>query len=118
MKATRLLLLMLAFWAPFSTVTAGVSMIDCPMTHGQTGDMAESHPAGCPGMAGEATDPADSGLGCDHCVACQLAHGVSLPTQATPMAVNPGGTAPDATLDDQVAPGIPATPFRPPLASA
>ncbi|MGM0517615.1 MAG: hypothetical protein ACQER6_08445 [Pseudomonadota bacterium] len=118
MKATHLILLMLAFWAPFSAVTAGVSMIDCPMTHGQMADMTGDHLADCPSMMGEAHGSADSGLGCDHCAGCQLAHGVSLPTQATAMTLHPGGTLPYAAVIDQIAPGIPNTPFRPPLASA
>jgi hypothetical protein len=121
MKAAHLLLLTLAFWAPFSAVTAGVSMIDCPMnhmTHGQMADMNGDHPACCPGMAGATHDPADSGLGCDHCAGCQLAHGVSLPAQATAVTLHPGATVPDTIVIDQIAPGVPNTPFRPPLASA
>ncbi|WP_322521347.1 hypothetical protein SR882_00200 [Guyparkeria halophila] len=110
MKFMHLVTLLLALWAPLNAVTAGVAMLDCPMN-----DTIE-HSADCPSMSGTAEEPTAS-AGCDHCGNCVLLGGFSLPAQATPAAIHqPNGTL-EAPLADSVAPGVPSTPFRPPLSA-
>lgn len=106
----HLVTLLLAFWAPVNAVTAGVTMLDCPM-----GEVVE-HGADCPSMGGSIDQPTAS-TGCDHCGNCVLLGGFSLPAQATPAAIRlPNGTF-DASLADSMAAGVPDSPFRPPLSA-
>ncbi len=111
MKFMRLITLLLAFWAPLNAVTAGVTMLDCPMNE------ATEHSADCPSMSGT-TEEATAPAGCDHCGSCVLLGGFSpLPAQATPAAIHlPNGTL-DAPLADSMAAGVPNPPFRPPLSA-
>lgn len=107
MKFAHLITLLLALWAPFNAVTAGASMLDCPMT-----DLAPAQADTCPDHA-EVADT--SSLGCDHCASCGVHGGLSLPASFKPVAAPLLQSAPDTQVIDQSAPGIPATPFRPPL---
>ncbi len=110
MRFMRLVTLLLAFWAPLNAVTAGVTMLDCPMNE------ASEHPADCPSMNEQPDEPTAS-TGCDHCGNCVLLGGFSLPAQTMPAAVHlPNGTL-DTALTDSVPPGVPSTPFRPPLSA-
>ncbi|MFP4462955.1 MAG: hypothetical protein ACOCY4_02070 [Guyparkeria sp.] len=110
MRIMRLVTLLLAFWAPLNAVTAGVTMLDCPMNE------VSEHPADCPSMGDPVEEPTDS-TGCDHCGNCVLLGGFSLPAQATPAALHlPNGTL-ETSLTDAVPAGVPSTPFRPPLSA-
>ena len=110
MKFVHLVTLLLAFWAPLNAVTAGVAMLDCPMSE------ASQHPADCPSMGDSVEEPAASS-GCDHCGNCVLLGGFSLPAQVTPATIHlPNGTL-DMPLADSIPAGVPDTPFRPPLSA-
>ena len=115
MTFARLVTLLLALWAPFNAVTAGVSMLDCPMN-----DLASTQTEPCPSHATAQPDDgqANGGMGdCDHCASCILHGGVSIPTTLKAAIVALPQPAPDTRMADQVAPGIPSTPFRPPLSA-
>ncbi|MFN2381091.1 MAG: hypothetical protein ABR561_00880 [Guyparkeria sp.] len=118
MRVMHLVTLLLALWAPLNAVTAGVAMLDCPMNQatGQTIDQASEHPANCPSMGGTPGEPPAS-TGCDHCGNCVLLGGFSLPTQSTPAAIQLANGTLDASLADSMTPGVPNTPFRPPLSA-
>lgn len=104
----HLITLLLAFWAPLNAVSAGASMLDCPM------NASVEQASGCPSHGAPEEAPAGTN-GCDHCGNCVLLGGFSLPAQSTPAAIRlPSGTF-DQTLDDSIPAGIPDTPFRPPL---
>ena len=107
----HLITLLLAFWAPLNAVSAGVTMLDCPMQA-----TAESS-ADCPSHGGSHDEPVSSASGCDHCGNCVLLGGFSLPAQSTPAAIHLPSGAFDLALDDSVPAGIPDTPFRPPLSA-
>lgn len=110
MKFAHLVTLLLAFWAPFNAVTAGASMLDCPMS-----DVSSPHMDDCPAHA-DAPAPAAT-TDCDHCAACVVHGGLSLPNNVTPSVVAVPQAAPDTRVADQIAAGVPATPFRPPLSA-
>lgn len=118
MKFMHLVTLLLAFWAPLNAVTAGVAMLDCPMNQatGQSMGQASEHPANCPSMGGTPGETSAS-TGCDHCGNCVLLGGFSLPTQSTPAAIQLANGTLDASLADSTTPGVPNTPFRPPLSA-
>lgn len=110
MTFARLVTLLLALWAPYNAVTAGVSMLDCPMN-----DLASTQTESCPSHA--ASQPDDDMGGCEHCASCVLHCCVSVPTAMKSAIVPLPQPAPDTRMVDQVAPGIPSTPFRPPLSA-
>jgi len=120
MKFAHLLTLLLALWAPFNAVTAGAYLVDCPMH-----DLSSSQSAPCPAHAEtQAADDAAGGCGdcskdmggCDHCAHCMLTHGgVYVPTTFNPAIVPLPQPAPDTRVANQASPGIPDSPFRPPL---
>ncbi|KTG16582.1 MULTISPECIES: hypothetical protein [unclassified Guyparkeria] len=113
MTFARLVTLLLALWTPYNAVTAGVAMLDCPMDDlvSSQADQAES----CPSHA--ASQPNDDVADCDHCGSCALLGGISVPTALKSAIVPPPQLAPDTGMTDQVAPGIPSNPFRPPLSA-
>lgn len=113
MKPMHLITLLLALWAPLNAVSAGASMLDCPMTANEVSE----HPADCPSMGGDSSTPASAETGCDHCANCVLLGGFTMPPQGTPPAIRPASVAPDGLFADQVGAGIPSTPFRPPLSA-
>ncbi|HSH84316.1 MAG TPA: hypothetical protein VK979_04065 [Guyparkeria sp.] len=114
MKFMHLVTLLLALWAPFNAVTAGVSMLDCPMS-----DLALGQTEPCPAHAGPADSTADNGMaGCDHCANCVLMHGgASAPTTFTSAIVPLPQVVPATRVADRATSGILDTPFRPPLSA-
>lgn len=115
MTFARLITLLLALWAPYNAVTAGVSMLDCPMD-----DLASTQAEPCPSHATPqpGDDQASNTMGdCDHCASCVVHGGVSIPAALKTAIVALPQPAPDTRMADQVAPGIPSTPFRPPLSA-
>jgi len=104
----HLITLLLAIWAPLNAVSAGVTMLDCPM------NASVEQAADCPNHGAPAEEPT-AASGCDHCGNCVLLGGFSLPAQSTPLPVRPSNGTFDTTLDESVPAGIPNTPFRPPL---
>lgn len=106
MTFARLVTLLLALWAPFNAVTAGVSMLDCPMN-----ELASTEP--CPSHA--SVQPDDGMGGCEHCASCVLHGGASIPATLSAIIVPLPQPVPDTRVADQAASGILSTPFRPPL---
>lgn len=112
MTYMRLVTLLLALWAPFNAVTAGVVMLDCPMNE------ATATPAEPPCPSHATTDTGDHGTtACDHCASCVLHGGVSIPTSFSAAILPLPQAVPDTRVADQAAPGVPSTPFRPPLSA-
>ena len=108
MTFARLVTLLLALWAPFNAVTAGVSMLDCPMNELVS---AEAEP--CPSHP--TVQPDDGMGGCEHCASCVMHGGASIPVALNATVVSLPQAVPGTRVADQAAPGIPSTPFRPPL---
>ncbi|HER34563.1 MAG: hypothetical protein JXJ30_00855 [Halothiobacillaceae bacterium] len=128
MTFARLITLLLALWAPYNAVTAGVSMLDCPMNApaSSTDEPCPIEAAGHVPSQDHASDPADTERmahceplgdlgGCDHCASCVVHGGLSTPTALKAAIVALPQPSPNTRVADQAAAGIPSTPFRPPL---